>query len=105
MKAARKLQRLQEPQSLIEFVRRFLTPQVWKQSRQAVPLVSDLVLVGWRGEEQHFHDLWRTSVERGRKTLLRRLLVVDVISPFHSLTAILANKRRKVVRTPVYINE
>jgi Transposase DDE domain len=37
MKAARKLQRLQQPQSLLEFVRQFLTPQVWKQARQAVP--------------------------------------------------------------------
>lgn len=37
MKAARKLRRLQQPQSLMEFVRQFLTPQVWKQARQAVP--------------------------------------------------------------------
>jgi hypothetical protein len=37
MKAARKLQRLQQPQSLLEFVRQFLTPQVWKQARQSVP--------------------------------------------------------------------
>ncbi len=37
MKAARKLRRGQCPQSLIECVRQFLTPQVWKQARQAVP--------------------------------------------------------------------
>jgi hypothetical protein len=37
MKAARKLRRLQQPRSLMEFVRQFLTPQVWKQARQAVP--------------------------------------------------------------------
>jgi len=37
MKAARKLRGLQQPQSLMEFVRQFLTPQVWKQARQAVP--------------------------------------------------------------------
>ena len=37
MKAARKLRRLQQPQSLMDFVRQFLTPQVWKQARQAVP--------------------------------------------------------------------
>jgi hypothetical protein len=37
MKAARKLRRQQQPQSLIECVRQFLTPQVWKQARQAVP--------------------------------------------------------------------
>jgi hypothetical protein len=37
MKAARKLRRLQQPQSLIENVRQFLTPQVWKQARRAVP--------------------------------------------------------------------
>ena len=28
---------MQQPQSLMEFVRQFLTPQVWKQARQAVP--------------------------------------------------------------------
>jgi len=37
MKAARKLRGLQQPQTLMEFVRQFLTPQVWKQARQAVP--------------------------------------------------------------------
>ena len=37
MKAARKLQRLQQPASLIEFVRQFLTPRVWKQARRCVP--------------------------------------------------------------------
>jgi hypothetical protein len=37
MKAARKLCKQQQPQSLIECVRQFLTPQVWKQARQAVP--------------------------------------------------------------------
>src|ERR1700736_1904829 len=37
MKAARKLRRRQQPQSLMECVRQFLPPQVWKQARQAVP--------------------------------------------------------------------
>ncbi|MGA8351811.1 MAG: hypothetical protein WB773_28740, partial [Isosphaeraceae bacterium] len=37
MKAARKLRRLQHPQSLMEHLRQFLTPQVCKQARQAVP--------------------------------------------------------------------
>jgi hypothetical protein len=37
MKAARKLRVLQQPQSLIGYVRQFLTPLVWKQARQAVP--------------------------------------------------------------------
>ena len=37
MKAARKLRISQRPQSLIGNVRQFLTPQVWKQARQAVP--------------------------------------------------------------------
>ncbi len=37
MKAARKLRELQQPQSLLEHIRQFLTPQVWKQARQAVP--------------------------------------------------------------------
>jgi hypothetical protein len=37
MKAARKLRISQRPQSLIGNVRQFLTPQLWKQARQAVP--------------------------------------------------------------------
>ena len=37
MKATRKLRRLQHPQSLMEHLRQFLTPQVCKQARQAVP--------------------------------------------------------------------
>jgi Transposase DDE domain len=37
MKAARRLRQLQQPRSLIDFVRQFLTPRVWKQARQAVP--------------------------------------------------------------------
>src|SRR4051812_14795939 len=37
MKAARKLRALQQPKSLVEYVRQFLNPQVWKQARQAVP--------------------------------------------------------------------
>ena len=35
MKAARKLRILQQPQSLLGYVREFLTPSVWKQARQA----------------------------------------------------------------------
>jgi hypothetical protein len=37
MKAARKLRGLQQPRSLIGYVRQFLTPTVWKQARGAVP--------------------------------------------------------------------
>jgi hypothetical protein len=37
MKAARKLRQLQQPHSLLEYIRQFLTPQVWKQARHAVP--------------------------------------------------------------------
>lgn len=37
MKAARKLRRLQQPRSLLECVRQFLRPQVWKQARQSIP--------------------------------------------------------------------
>lgn len=37
MKAARKLRILQRPQTLIANLRQFLTPQVWKQARQATP--------------------------------------------------------------------
>src|SRR5215210_3861575 len=37
MSAKRKLQRLQHPRSLMDYLRQFLTPQVCKQARQAVP--------------------------------------------------------------------
>jgi hypothetical protein len=37
MKAARRFRNPQQPQSLIDCVRQFLTPQVWKQARQAMP--------------------------------------------------------------------
>jgi Transposase DDE domain len=37
MKAARKLQKMQHPRTFMEYVRQFLTPQVWKQARQATP--------------------------------------------------------------------
>ncbi len=59
MKAARKLRRLQQPRSLMDFVRQFLTPQIWKQARQAVsprrrqprwdlqPLVLVLLAMTW----------------------------------------------------------
>jgi Transposase DDE domain len=37
MKAARRLRQLQQPRSLIDYVRQFLTPRAWKQARQVVP--------------------------------------------------------------------
>jgi hypothetical protein len=37
MKAARTRQKLQQPQSLLDYVRQFLTPTAWKQARQAIP--------------------------------------------------------------------
>src|SRR5258707_7699714 len=37
MTAASTRRRLQHLVSLVEFVRQFLTPQVWKQARQAIP--------------------------------------------------------------------
>jgi hypothetical protein len=37
MKAARRLKKLQQPQSLLACLRQFLTPQVWKQARAAAP--------------------------------------------------------------------
>jgi hypothetical protein len=36
MKAARKLREMQRPESLLDYVRQFLTPQVWKQAREAL---------------------------------------------------------------------
>ena len=65
MKAARKLRKLQQPQSFLDYVRQFLTPQVWKQARQAVhrrrslprwdlqPLVLVMMAMTWAaGESQ-----------------------------------------------------
>jgi hypothetical protein len=37
MKRARTLRKLQQPRSLIGYVRQFLTPTVWKQARRAIP--------------------------------------------------------------------
>jgi hypothetical protein len=37
MKAARKRRRLQQPQTFLAHLRQFLTPQVCKQARAAVP--------------------------------------------------------------------
>src|SRR4029077_13244355 len=37
MKPARRLQKLQRPQSLLACLGQFLTPEVWKQARAAVP--------------------------------------------------------------------
>jgi len=66
MKAARKLRRLQQPQSLMEFVRQFLTPQVWKQARQAnckrrsqprwdlQPLVLILLAMTWAAGDSEY---------------------------------------------------
>jgi hypothetical protein len=63
MKAARTLEKLQQPESLIEFVRQFLTPRVWKQARQCVnqrrskprwdlqPLVLVLLAMSWAAGE------------------------------------------------------
>src|SRR5262249_54398764 len=37
MKRSRRLQDLQRPQSLLDYLRQFLTPRVWKQARAAWP--------------------------------------------------------------------
>jgi len=37
MKRSRRLQKLQQPQSLLDYLRQFLTPRVWKQARAAGP--------------------------------------------------------------------
>lgn len=67
MKAARKLRQCQEPQSLLECVRQFLTPQVWKQARQSVrknrrsqprwdlqPVVLVLLAMTWAAGDSEF---------------------------------------------------
>lgn len=45
--------------------------------RQIIPSVTNLIVVGWRGEEEHFHDLWREAERQGGVIPLRRMLVVD----------------------------
>ncbi len=42
---------------------------------QAIPFVSHLLVVGWRGAEGHFHDRWRRAASRD--TVLQKALVVD----------------------------
>src|SRR5262249_18182826 len=37
MKRSRRLERLQRPESLLDHIRQFLTPLVWKQARRAAP--------------------------------------------------------------------
>ena len=37
MKRSRRLEQLQRPQSLLDHIRQFLTPRVWKQARHAAP--------------------------------------------------------------------
>ena len=37
MKRSRRLKRLQRPESLLDHIRQFLTPRVWKQARAAGP--------------------------------------------------------------------
>ena len=49
MKAARILRQMQQPQSLLAYVRQFLTPQVWKQARQAVPQGCFILRLGLTG--------------------------------------------------------
>lgn len=66
MKAARKLRQKQHPQSLVGYVRQFLTPVVWKQARHAAPrrrkaprwdlqpLVFILLSSTWAGGDSQF---------------------------------------------------
>ena len=78
MKAARRLPKLQQPQSLLAYLRQFLTPQVWKQARAAVPGPHSAALGpaalgvgrpghdlgGWRLPSREVRD--RTRILRGR---------------------------------------
>lgn len=72
MKPARKLRGLQHPRSLLDCVREFLTPQVWKQARRAVsrrrasprwdlqPLVLVLLATTWvAGDSQE--ERWEAA--------------------------------------------
>jgi hypothetical protein len=90
MKAARKLRKLQQPRSLMECLRKFLTPQVWKQARQAVPkrrslprwdlqpLILVLLTMTWAGGDSQaeqfeaargFYAMCYESRQRPGKTL------------------------------------
>jgi hypothetical protein len=42
---------------------------------EVVPYVSQLVVVGWRGAEGHFHERWRSAA--ANKTVLQKVLIVD----------------------------
>jgi hypothetical protein len=89
MKAASTLRKRQQPQSLLECVRQFLTPQVWKQARQAVtrrrksrwdlqPLILVVMAMTWAAGDSEFerfeaargfHVLCYESRKRPGKTL------------------------------------
>ena len=65
MKRSRRLKRLQRPQSLLDHIRQFLTPRVWKQARHAAPrrrdrprwdlqpLVLILLAMTWAAGDSH----------------------------------------------------
>src|SRR5258708_4312309 len=46
-----------------------------RRLQQAIPDVSHLLVVGWRGAEGHFHERWRQSATT--KTVLHKAYVVD----------------------------
>jgi hypothetical protein len=50
-------------------------PDNLRMLHQAIPLVSHLLVVGWRGAEGHFHERWRRAASV--KSVLQRALVVD----------------------------
>lgn len=118
MKAARKLRKLQKPQSLLGYLREFLTPQVWKQARQAgskrraeprwdfQPLVIVLLTMTWAGGDSQaerfeaargFYVMSYEARRRPGKTLqgfqkaLARL-------PMRPLQALAAGVRRQILR-------
>ncbi|MFO0952245.1 MAG: transposase [Isosphaeraceae bacterium] len=110
MKTARRLRQLQRPQSLLDHVREFLTPSVWKQARQAVPrrralprwdlqpLVLVMIAMTWAaGDSQFekfetargFHVACYVARKRPGKTLegLRKALGRVPMRSFRALAA------------------
>jgi hypothetical protein len=116
MKAARKLRDLRRPQSLIDYVRQFLTPQVWKQARRAVPrgrtrprwdlqpLILIMMAMTWTtGDSQAeqfekargFHVACHASRRRPGKTLVGLQKALGRV-PMRQLRALAAGVRQQI---------
>ena len=70
---------------------------MWSGTREEATTIVDVT--------SPFHQQLPTGLlNTNLASMHRRVTRAGEKSPFHSLTRILANKRRKLVRTPVYVN-